>query len=68
MIDPDTRCRHPVRYRELAGQSRTDVFPVCWRPAGHPGGRHLSEYAIRKLQERNQRRCRARPRSLAAAA
>ena len=38
------RCRHPMKAYELSrydGQP-PELFPVCWRPEGHPGKRHAS--------------------------
>lgn len=37
-----SRCNRPLRYYDKP--DRTDFFPVCWRPAGHPG-KHLSRFA-----------------------
>lgn len=67
MADPGTRCGKPVKYYELAGRPRPDLFPACWRPRGHPGNKHLSEYAWRKMLERNRHRRKA-SRELARAA
>jgi hypothetical protein len=36
------------------GAPRDDLFPVCWRPAGHTRNRHLSRYAY--LNELARRR------------
>lgn len=46
--NPDgPRCGHPIRYYDAPG--RDDYpFPECFRPAGHPGGQHLSQWAYRR--------------------
>lgn len=49
------RCGHPVKLYDYPG--RTDFAEVCWRPAGHRAGRHLSRWAymneLRRSRERN---------------
>jgi hypothetical protein len=50
------RCGHPVEYYELRREpDKMDVVPRgpdrsrCWRPRGHPGRRHVSEAAYRRM-------------------
>lgn len=50
------RCGAPLKYLDYPG--RDDYpFPVCWRPAGHPPGRHLSRWAyLRELGRQDGRK------------
>lgn len=58
------RCLRPVRRYEFRTDRgpRGDLDPVCWRPAGHPGRRHLSRWAYLRELERRLRRDKGRPR------
>ena len=44
------RCRAPMTRYGKPG--RDYDFPVCWRPAGHRGRRHLSRWAYLRELER----------------
>lgn len=52
--DLGPRCLHPMTYYDIPGRAEglRDIFPVCWRPAGHPGNRHLSQFAYEREQAR----------------
>ena len=62
------RCGQPVKLYDKPG--RDDFAEVCWRPAGHPQGRHTSRWAylrdLRRNTQRNYRGERARRQELAA--
>lgn len=46
------RCGRPVKRYDKPG--RDDPEPVCWRPEGHPGDKHLSRWAYLKELERSR--------------
>ena len=63
MIDTQ-RCLAPVEYYEVARMRdefdviwpRDEASAVCWRPAGHPGERHVSKAAYLRALEYRRRR------------
>ena len=53
------RCLHPVKKYEmrrprdeLDTAARDDPDPVCWRPKGHPPGRHISRASYERMRAR----------------
>ena len=62
MID-SPRCLHPVEFYTVArGRDELDVIwpraaegSVCWRPAGHPGSRHVAKASYLRELERRRR-------------
>ena len=56
------RCLHLVRAYELRRypDAVPDQFTRCWRPRGHPGGKHLSRAAYERELERKRRLARER--------
>jgi hypothetical protein len=57
------RCLQPVqRYElrrprdELDTAARDDPDPVCWRPRGHPPGRHVSRASYERMRAAWRRR------------
>ena len=63
MIDTQ-RCLVPVEYYEVCRPRdqfdviwpRDEAAAVCWRPAGHPPGRHVSKAAYLRALEYRRRR------------
>jgi hypothetical protein len=51
------RCGEPVTYYRKPGRGYSSAG--CWRPAGHPGGKHLSQWAYLRELERKARTRRA---------
>lgn len=56
------RCLHLVRAYELRRypDAVPDQFTRCWRPRGHPGGKHLGRAAYERALERKRRLARER--------
>jgi hypothetical protein len=61
------RCLHPVKkyevrrpWDELDTAARRDPDPVCWRPKGHLGDRHISRASYERMRASWRRRLRAR--------
>jgi hypothetical protein len=57
------RCLQPMQkyetrrpWDELDTQARRDPDPVCWRPKGHPPGRHVSRASYERMREHERHR------------